>query len=333
MSYYQTDLQGSGTPADPFIINSYEDWKLIDARHGVDDDPPHYKLTTDIDLYSEHETFKGADFMGGTLWMDNHAIRNPKLQLDSYCIKFCNIIGGDLETLKPNGQVAHIGGEGQIVNITGNKVKTIFNKCFFKRMFVDIDATDMWIDDDEAMSLTGQIGALQSFIRIKNESIRVKPLVAALPVDGDISFRDTCLEFLGNAFDQPLIYVFHEGEYAELIMEKCAIYGDLDCEQMSYYHDSNPAPFMVDGGVSSCIFSVNAKGARDERGWKAYARAIYNENGPSIAAIHSGCYVADRNEPTSHDHGAIPITRVDERTFVDPDILKNEYQFDVSRTR
>ena len=334
MSYYQTDLRGSGTPEDPFLINSYRDWKIIDARKtGLDEPAPHYKLTTDIDLYSEHETFKGADFFGGTLWMDNHAIRNPKVQIDGYVIHNCTVIGGDLERLKPDGHVKKVGGEGQITNITGNKVKTLFHKCYFRRMFIEIDATDMWIDESGAISLTGQIGSIQSFIRITNDGINDKPLIACLPVDGGVSFRDTCFEFFGLAHDLPLIYVFHEGELAELIMERCAVYGDLDCADMHYYYDSDEAPFMIDGGVSSCVFSVNARGARDEQGWKAYARGIYNEKGPSIAAIRSGCYVADRNEPTVHDHGAVSITRVDERQFVDPDILKDEYQFEVLRTR
>ena len=63
MSYLQTGLQGSGTPEDPFLINSYSDWKLIDARTSeLDEDPPHYKLTDDIDMYSEHELFKGKNF-------------------------------------------------------------------------------------------------------------------------------------------------------------------------------------------------------------------------------------------------------------------------------
>lgn len=328
MSYFQENLQGSGTPEDPFLINSYSDWKIIDARAGLNDPPPHYKLTTDIDMYSEHEPFQGADFLGGTLWMDNHSILNPKIKVDGYCIRFCTVIGGDLETLYFDGHVKHIGGEGKITNITGTKVKTLFHKCYFKRMFIEIDATDMWIDDSTVMSLTGQIASVQTFIRITNDGINDKPLIATLPLDNGVPFKDTCFEFFGNTFDYPLIDKYYDSESdAECIMQRCMVCGDIDCSEMSWYHDSDPAPYMVDGGISSCVFTVNAKGARDGQGYRAYTRYIYDTLGPSIAVNHSGLYVGDRAESST------PITRVDERTFKDPDILKDEYGFEVLRTR
>jgi len=325
MSYYQEGLEGTGVPLDPFIINSYEDWLKIDARKtGLDEPAPYYKLTNDIDMHSEHTLFKGANFLGGTLLMDNHSILNPKVEIDEFVIRFCNIIGGPLELLAPSGKIVKVGGEGKITNIKGNKVKNLFHKCYIERMFIEIDSSLMWFDD--GISLTGQMAGLQSYIRVNNtnpydESRFAGPFISCLPMERQKSFKDCCFEFNGNAFDYPLIDQFYDSTDPEVILDHCMVCGDLDCSDMRWHYNTPQAPYMIGGGIRSCAFDVNGKGARDEQGYRDFAMAFDDSCGSSIAVRHSGLYV-----------GGNTVERVSDQDFRDTNKLL-EKEFDVIRTR
>ena len=325
MSYYQEGLQGSGTPADPFIIYSYGDWLKIDARtSGLDEPAPYYKLANDIDMFSEHSLFKGANFLGGTLLMDNHSILNPKVEIDEFVIRFCNIIGGPLELLAPSGQIARVGGEGKITNVKGNKVKNLFHKCYVERMFIEIDSSTMWFDD--GISLTGQMAGLQSYIRVNNdnpydESRFQGPIISCLPMERQKSFKDCCFEFNGNAFDYPLIDQFYDSTDPEVILDYCMVCGSLDCSEMQWHYDSSQAPYMIGGGIRSCAFDVNGKGARDEQGYRDYAMIFDNSAGSSLSVEHSGLFV-----------GGSSIVKVKDQEFRNAEALASK-NFDVIRTR
>ena len=319
MSYIQTGLQGSGTPEDPFILNSYADWKIIDAGYtGAGDVPPHYKLMNDIDMYAEHELFEGKDFLLGTLHMNNHSIMNAKLKPEGFAIRNCTVIGGPLEILKGNGKVSQVGGEGKITNMTGTQVAMIFANCYFERVFLDIDATNMWFNN--FASLTGQIAGLQCYIRIKNEGINNAPLIGCKRMDERASFKDCCFEFNGNAFSYSFIEQTYISMGIDVILDHCMVCGSVDCYDMLYKYDSQEAPYVIRGGVRSCAFDIYAKNSRDERGWKEYAMLYDMQSGPSIAVSRKDLYV-----------GGI-IERVTPSEFRNPDILASK-GFDVYKTR
>ena len=290
MAYYQTGLNGSGTPEDPFIISSYADWLIIDARYDLGDEPPWYRLETDLNFMAIKEDFKGANFLGGTLDMNNHSIINPHVKLGSYLIRFATVIGGPLEKLKYDGTVDIKGGEGKIIGVKGTHVDILLHKCDLIRVYVDVNATGMSTDTQD-MALLGQVAGNQCFIAIENDDFSTQPLIACLPVDGRASFVDTCFEFTGLAFDAGLIDRFYETETPEEpVLNHCMIRGSLDLEYMTRHYTSSET-YIVNGAVKSCIININGKGARDEQGYKGLGTFIDTSAGPSLAIRKTGFYM------------------------------------------
>lgn len=329
MAYYQEGLDGSGTASDPFLIKSYSDWKIIDARVGVGDPPPHYKLMTDLNMMAIKERWIGANFLGGTLDMDDHSIVSPYIAVDSYIIRHCNIIGGPLEVLTPSGTVRSVGGEGKIVNVKGDHIKSLLHKCYMERVYVDINDEGMWVEDSGETSLTGQLAGKQCYISIYNDGFNDKELIDCLPLSGQRSFTDCCFEFNGLTYDVPLIKQFYTSENpAEVILDHCLVTGSIDCSEMRYSYASTDV-YIVDGGINSCAFDISAKGARDEQGYAGYAKFISAENGRSIAVKRDGLFVNNRS---GHDHGPEPVLVIPDSDYRKPDVLAPQ-GFDVKKLR
>lgn len=296
MSYRQEGLDGEGTSENPFLIRSYEDWKIIDARYDLDDIPPCYSLETDLNFMFIREDFQGANFLGGTLLMNNHSVINPHIKLGSYLIRDALVIGGPLERLKYDGTVDVKGGEGKIIGVKGTHVEILLHKCNLQRVYVDIDATGMNIDRQD-MALLGQVAGIQCFISIYNEDFSTHPLIACYPVDGRASFVDTCFEFTGLAFDAGLIDRFYEAETPEdPVLNHCLIRGSLDFEYMTKHYTSSDT-YIVGGAVKSCIVNINGKNARDEQGYKGLGTFIDISAGPSLAIRKTEFYM-DIEDPT-----------------------------------
>jgi len=290
MSYKQTGLSGSGTALDPFLIYSYEDWLKIDARYDIEDEPPHYRMETDLNFMLIKDDMRGANFLGGTLDMNNHSIINPFVKLGSYIIRDALVIGGPLEVLYPNGHVMTKGGEGKIIGIKGTHVEMLFHKCIFKRVYIVIEVGDMNIDRQD-ISLTGQISGEQCFISIDNEGFNTHPLIACLP-NTPAPFVDTCFEFKGMAFDEHLIDRWYStSDPNEVVLDHCMVYGSLDLSEMTRHYTSSET-YICNGGIKSCIINVNGKGARDEQGYRGFGTYIDMSDGPSLAVRKNGFYMA-----------------------------------------
>lgn len=290
MSYRQEGLDGEGTSGNPFLIRSYEDWKIIDARYDIDDIPPCYSLETDLNFMFIREDFQGANFLGGTLLMNNHSIINPHVKLGSYLIRFATVIGGPLEKLNYDGTVDVKGGEGKIIGVKGTHVEMLLNKCILKRVYLDMEIGDMNIDRQDN-SLLGQVAGEQCFIALDNNGFSTHPLIACLPMDDRASFVDTCFEFTGLAFDAGLIDRFYETETPEKpVLDHCMIRGSLDCGEMTRHYTSSDT-YIVGGAVKSCIVNINGKNARDEQGYKGLGTFIDISAGPSLAIQKTGFYM------------------------------------------
>lgn len=293
MSYRQQGLDGEGTLGNPFLIRSYEDWKIIDARYDIDDDPPCYSLETDLNFMLIREDFQGANFLGGTLLMNNHSIINPHIKLGSYLIRDALVIGGEMEKLTPSGHTKEKGGEGKIIGTKGTHVEMLLNKCILKRVYVDIEIGDMNIDSQDT-SLFGQVSAEQSFIAINNhnDGFSTHPIISCLPVYGQASFLDTCFEFTGLTFDKHLIDRFYSTDNPnEVVLDHCMIRGSIDMSEMTRHYSSSDT-YICNGGIKSCIINMNAKGARDEQGYRGFGTYVDDSEGPSLNIKKAGFYMA-----------------------------------------
>lgn len=316
MAYHQTGLDGSGTALSPFLIRSYSDWEIIDASRDIGDPAPHYKLVSDLNMTIVKRKWTGKDFLGGYLHMDGHKIISPMIEVESYLMHKCNIIGGPLEQLSPVGKTVVKGGESQILHVNGNQVVPILEDCVLQRVFVDTEVDGMWINNDTD-TLFGDITARQCYFTFHNDGFK-KPLVSS-----EETIVDCCFEFTGQAYD----CAFITGQN-EIVLDHCMLRGDIDCSEMIYGYLST-TKYMVDGTISSCVFDINAKGATSEQGWAGYATAVSTFCGPSIATDRKGLFVKNRSE---HDHGEPPVTVISPTNFRKPDYLIS-LGFDVKKLR
>lgn len=296
MGYFQKYLEGEGTKAKPFLIYSYEDYMVVDPRHSVDVDPPYYKLMNDINMSARNGYLRQMDFLNGYLNMNDHSIISPRVPKGQYLIKNCNIYSNDLEVVGQDGVIHKKGGCGQFLDIRGGAMQYVFNACTFKRIYVDLNAEGMFINDSSQtqVGLISRAKAEQTHFNIRNVGYHYGMITAGYD-SNDYSFVDTCFEFHGETYDVPLIdFGYSDPSSTDKILNRCMICGTVNCENMSYAYGSCPYP-IVKGKVENSVFYLFGKYDRDQKGYGGYADTISSDYvSIGIDPTDSGLYVKNQ---------------------------------------
>lgn len=300
MAYYQKGLDGSGTESDPFVVKSYEDWVSIDARYTVDLDPPFYRLDTDIDMSSHGGYLIPKDFYFGSLNMDDHSIISPRIAVTKFLVRNCNIYSNDLEEIGYSGETKVKGGVGQILDIRGTEIESIFQDCTFKRMLISVNTENMHILNPTALSgLFERVQTEQCHFVINNIGYMEGLFKSAYQGVGGYPFVDTLFEFNGDVFDGPLFdFGYNNVSDDDKMLNRCMIGGKVDCEYLSYAYSSCPYP-MVKGMINDCVFDIYGMNDVNQKGYGGYADYVSDEYlSIALRPEDSGCFIKNQNGVT-----------------------------------
>lgn len=324
MAYFQKGLDGSGTVEDPFLVRSYTDYVSIDARYGVSDDPPYYKLENDINMAANGGYMMEKDFYNGHLNMNDHSIISPKVSIGKYLIKNCDIYSNEMEVVGQDGKIHTKGGCGQILDIRGGLMDYGFNACTFRRMFIDINAEGMFIGNVSPQTgLISRARGEQSHFRINNVGYIYKLVTSYNPgSEGDYPFVDCCFEFNGEAYDinstSLIDFGYSDPNITDPMLNRCLISGKLDCSNLSYAYGSCPYP-LVKGKVSDSAFYLYGNDERDQKGYGGYADTI------DSSTVTIALDISDSKMYIKNQNG---VTMVSAQNYINPTYLKN-IDFDV----
>jgi hypothetical protein len=322
MAYYQKGLDGAGTEEEPFLVRSYSDYISIDARYGVADDPPYYKLMNNLNMAAYGGYMKEKDFFNGHLNMNDHSIISPKVAVGRYLIKNCDIYSNEMESVGGNGKVNVKGGCGQILDIRGGLMDYIFNACTFRRMLIDINAEGMYIGNVSPQTgLISRARGEQSHFKITNVGYIYKLITSHYMSEG-YPFVDCCFEFNGEVYDlhsDALIdFGYSDPNPTDPMLNRCLIAGKVNCENLTYAYGSCPYP-LIKGKVSDSAFYLYGYDERDQKGYGGYADTI--DNGSVTIALD----ISDSKMYIKNQNG---VTMVSAQNYINPTYLKS-IDFDV----
>lgn len=273
-----SDLKGSGTKDDPYLINEYWDWMRIEITPEKDEEMGlYFKLMNDINMITDKNRWAGKDLNHGYFDMNGHNIIGINLGWGEYIMRNCKVYSV-AETWTATGDVRNEGVGGWFIDIRGTNARGAFIDCDLEYIYIDLNDFDKWSQGNDSM--LSSITTKGCYIRIYNNQIINIPFITGKNIHDGARFVDTCFEINGYLSDAPFISAQNKTlcPPETLFFDHCMFKGVVDFKYMSYAAGSTDIDFLYNG-VNECIFHMrNGNKPKDNRGYRTYAGSYHGVN-------------------------------------------------------